>query len=527
MRSRSMRPQKPWGTLLLATLWVARCSWAVEVGQGTFETTLGQDFHCADGGGSFTSAFRFDDQTVSVPVDGENGGQLDVNFSVLGTFDATGAIDCVPDKGGIFHEVALNDARDFEWLEVSGEYLDPNPGIVAGDPFPFVGRAICVTTRTDAFKTLCEKFQFSFNGLSQAQGPDDQGFYRSYAGDFTMRAAQHGRAEADSGPVAVESFVDAAGGDLPSVEVTFKKGVDAPGDIAVTTLAAAYGTLPVGLEVPIRGQTTIDHGAGAQPFFPGGDERYIEVTTDAAVPPGSIMEVCLPSPRVNGPSGVRPVRVLHGEGAEPFGRRFVDRTWRSDPTTRRTCARVRSLAKFTVATADVCGGGQQRSDGLLTVAAGLIGRRSIVVDGLSDCTQYPSNLPAGLRAYCVPDGDAVPGQCTVSVTLGVNRAGCNRVPPGVTDPHSPSVQVGSYRGELRRGGSVTDLGALIGPQIAALSSPRDDIVGPVDLTLPVSNNKKITTYKLRQQLTGTRPGGDGVDTDTDVLTIQCLNAARY
>src|SRR5437870_3779576 len=80
----------------------------------------------------------------------------------------------------------------------------------------------------------------------------------------------------------------------------------------------------------------------------------------------------------------------------------VDRTSSVDPTAGKVCAKVTGFSKFAVVTTDVCGNGQRPSDGLLTVAGGLLGKRTVVVDGLTDCTQYPPNLPNGLRRYCVP-----------------------------------------------------------------------------------------------------------------------------
>ena len=38
----------------------------------------------------------------------------------------------------------------------------------------------------------------------------------------------------------------------------------------------------------------------------------------------------------------------------------------------------------------------------------------------------------------------------------------------------------------------------------------------------------ITTYKIKHQLTGVRPGTSGrVDTDKDVLKIQCVDPTRF
>jgi hypothetical protein len=276
----------------------------------------------------------------------------------------------------------------------------------------------------------------------------------------------------------------------------------------------------------VRGTTAIDHGAGPVPFFAGGDERFVDVSTDVPLPPNTSVEVCLPLPGV-APSAIRPARVLHGEGAGPATRQFVDRTSWIDPTMGTACARVASFSEFAVVTVDVCGGGQKPSDGILTVAGGLLGRRTIVVDGLRDCAQYPANLPRGLRQYCVPDADTTAGQCTVSVTLGINRGGCTRAPDGL-DSHSALIVPGSYGGQITQGLNTTDLTGVFGPQIAALVNPHEATVGPVDLILATAPGRKITTHRLKQPLQGMRPGsGVQLDTDTDVLIIKCLDATLF
>ncbi len=545
MRSIPRHPTYAWVVLVLATLCAnAQRAGAVEAGQGTFDSLLGDDFRCSEGGGSYTAKFRFDDKTFTIPLsknhDGkvDPGDKLEINFSVLGEFLGTGDIQCVPDEGGTFTKTAVNEAGDFQWIEINGEYMDHKPGISEGDPFQFVATARCSTTRQDDFLTLCENFEFSANGLAKALAPDETGFFRFYSGDFTMRAVQKVKVDPSPEPTVKPTPgkggddddghhvpVDNPDGDVPEVEVTFENGIAAAGELHVTTLGDAHGTIPAGMELPVRGTTAIDHGAGPVPFFQGGDERFVEVTTDAVLPSSPSIEVCLPMPKITDASEVRPVRVLHGEGSSPMNRAFVDRTSRTDPTTGKACAKVSGFSKFAVATTDVCGGGQMRSDGLITVAGGLLGKKTVVVDGLADCTQFPANLPQGLRRHCVPDADTTVGQCTVSVTLGINRGGCNRVPSG-TDPHSPSVDTGSYAGRLTQGRHAIDLAPIFGPLIAALSGPVDATVGPVDLALPAS--RRITTYKLKQKLRGIRPGTTGKRaTDKDTLTIQCVDPTRF
>src|SRR5262249_7673905 len=160
--------------------------------------------------------------------------------------------------------------------------------------------------------------------------------------------------------------VDGAAGDLPRVQVLFANGVIAPGELRVATLADAHGAVPAGVEFPIRGTTTIDHGNGPAPLFAGGGGRFRALTTTAAFASRPALEVCLSMPAPAAPASVRPVRVLHGEGSDPTSRTFVDRTSHVDPTSGTACAKVHGFSKFAVVTTDVCGGGQRPSDGILT-----------------------------------------------------------------------------------------------------------------------------------------------------------------
>jgi len=490
---------------------------AAEAGQGSFTVTLGPDFHCMGGdGGSFSTEMVFDDKTFNVPMPPGNNS-ISINFSVLGTFTSSGAINCLFDEGGTFSESA-SAPGELLWTQIAGDYIDRKPGIGVGDPFPFVGRSECTTTREDDFKTLCDNFVFSFNGLAKAAAPDGQ-FFRYYTGDFTMRAVP--KVSVQQGAlVQAQAVVDVPDGDIPHVDVGFQNGLTAGGELQITTLADSHGAVAADFDFPVRGTTTIDHGAGPLPFFAGGDERFVEITTSAQLPTSPKIEVCLPLPRSTDPSGVRPVRVLHGEGNDLSSRVFVDRTFRFDPTSGKACAQVSSLSKFALVTVDVCGGGQRQSDGLLTIAGGLMGKKTVVVDGLTDCTQYPANLPSGLRRYCVPDADTTPGQCTLSLMLGVNRAACNR-----TQTPSPSVSVNSYGGSLTQGASSWDLGAVVVPLIAGLSNPVEATVGPVGVVLPAPT--KITTYKIKHQLSGIRPGTTNTETDKDALKVQCVDPTQY
>jgi hypothetical protein len=507
---------------------VPRWAAASEAGQGVFETVLDDHpVHCSPGSPittGYTSAFSFDDKTFTINLPPGNN-RIDINFSVLGAFTSAGTLNCVFDEGGTFNATAVDEAGDFQWTEISGEYMDRKPDISEGDPFPFVGSARCQTTRTDDFKTLCDNFEFSFNGLAKAQAPNAEGFFHDFAGDFTLRAAPKADVMPGGGGQNVGAEVDGPGGSVPEVQVTFKNGVSGPGDLRVATLADAHGSVPPGVEFPVRGTTEVDHGSGPVPFFEGGDERFVDLTTNAALPAGTRMEVCLPMP-VAAASEVRPVRVLHGEGSDASSRRFVDRTSRVDPTAGKVCAAVSSFSRFAVVTTDYCGNGQRRSDGLLTIAGGLLGKRTVVVDGLTDCTQYPAALPSGLRRYCVPDADPTPGQCGIALTLGINRGACSRVRPDTADPHSPSVDVNSYEGTLKQGGNSIDLTAIFGPDIAALSNPVEATVGPKNVAMAAT--RKITTYRLKHQLSGIRPGTlDHLDTDKDVLTIKCIDPTQF
>jgi hypothetical protein len=127
-----------------------------------------------------------------------------------------------------------------------------------------------------------------------------------------------------------------------------------------------------------------------------------------------------------------------------------------------------------------------------------------------------ANLPAGLARYCIPDADPDTGECGVTMTLGINRAGCNASGLG-----SGFVDVASYSGTLKQGSQVQDLGASFGALIAALVNPVEATVGPV--TLSLSATKRVTSYRLKHQLTGIVPDSGQLDTDKDVFTIKCLN----
>jgi hypothetical protein len=514
--------------VLVPAMIALMCAWltpndaaAAEAAQGSFDVTLDESFVCSTegGGGGFVAHHTYDDKTFQIPLPPGNN-VLTINFSLIGNVTFGGAIDCVFDDGGTFSAYGDNDAGDFHWIDMTGEYLDRKPGISEGDPFPFVGTAQCTTTRTDDFKTLCDNFEFSFNGLGKALPPNP--WYKDYNGDFTFRAVK--RAEVGSGPtVNVHAAIDdGSTGDIPAVQVRFQNGVNAPGLLRVATLADAWGAFPRGVDFPVRGTTAVDHGAGGDPdrFFPGGDERFVEIETDAVLPGSPAIEVCLPMPATADPSAIRPVRVLHGEGSGMADRKFVDRTSQVDPTSHQACAKVKSFSKFVLVTTDVCGGGQTQSNGLLTVAGGLVGKRTVVVDGLTDCAAYPSNLPRGLAKYCVPDANPTTGQCGVSISLGINRAGCNR-----SDQNSSYVDVNSYSGVISHGSSWQDLGPVFGNLIKNLSSPVEATVGPVDVSVPVGG--RLTTYTLKHQLAGWRPQTSQLETDKDVLKIRCLDPTQF
>src|SRR5262249_14681320 len=335
-------PSKIWRlNLTLCFLCIAPCRvLGSEAGQGTFLTTLSDDNGDCTATTprtmAYTSTFNFDDKSFNVNLPPGNN-QLTINFNILGTFHSTGSLSCVFDVGGTFEATAENDAQDFQLTLIKGEYMDHKPGISEGDPFPFVGTAQCATNRTDDFKTLCDNFDFSFNGLSKALAPDPDGTFDNFGGDFTLRAVPHTKVDPTPHPSPVKQPVDGPSGDVPEVEVTFENGVNSAGVLSVTTLADAHGVIPLGVEFPVRGLTEIDHGAGPVPFFAGGGARFIDVDTTATLPPSPVMEVCLPMPAVTDSSQVRPVRVLHGEGTGWIDRTFVDRTFRTDPTARTAC----------------------------------------------------------------------------------------------------------------------------------------------------------------------------------------------
>ena len=492
---------------------------AAEAAQGMFDVTLDETFSCTEvgGGGTFVSHHTYDDKTFVIPMPPGNN-TLTVDFADLGPLTLTGSIDCVFDQGGTFNAQGITDSGDFQWIDMSGEYIDRVPGVSEGDPFPFVGTARCTTTRNDDFQTLCDNFEFSFNGLGRALPPAP--WYKYYDGDFTFRAVRRVPVGVGSS-VDVQASVDGPGGAVPEVQVTFKNGVQAPGDLSVATLADAHGIVPPGFDLGVRGATTIDHGSGPVAFFEGGDERFVEVSTDASLPGSPAIEVCLPIPGDGSGAAARPVRILHGEGTGVADRQFIDRTSRVDPVTKQVCASVKSFSKFAVVSSDVCGGGQSHWDGLLTVAGGLLGRRTVVVDSLTDCALYPTNLPKGLAKKCVPDADPTPGQCGVSLTLGVNRASCNR-----SGLNSSYVATHTYAGTVSHGTYSQDLTPVFGPLIGALSSPVEaTLTPPVVVSVPV--DRRVTTYTLRQELTGWRPPPTYLVTDRDVVKVKCVDPSQF
>lgn len=504
--------------------------WAEEVGQGTFDGSLDPGPGCGLGLPAiltYHSNFRFDDKTFNVSIPpGDN--QLSINFSLLGEFHSTGALDCVFDVGGTFTSTAMNEAGDFEWIDLNGEYLDHQPGIAEGDEFPWVAGARCVTTRTDDFKTLCENFELSWNGLSRMLAPNPG--YSDFDGDLQVRTAP--RVPVDpkpgdpNGEVGVEAPVDGPGGDVPEVAVTFKNGVVDSGELSISTLADAHGEIPNDATFPVRGTTEIDHedGNGPVPFFTGGDERFIDIHTDAGLPNRPDIEVCLPMPAIQSAADVRPVRVLHGEGASATSRVFVDRTSRIDHGARKACASVGSFSKFAVVTADVCGKrGGRAYGGIVSIAGGLSGRKNVIVDGVTDCASFPANLSPELAQLCLPDADNVPGQCSVALTLGVNRPHCNEVAAGV-DPLSSDVNVYTYLGSIRGRGYTIDLLPLFRPALYALVDRADVTVGPVTVALPAIGDK--TKYKLRQSMLGYRPDNFALTTDKDSVSITCIDPLR-
>ena len=511
---------------VVAVALCAASAWAEEVGQGTFDGSLDPGAGCGEGFPAtlgYHSNFRFDDKEFIVNIPPGNN-QLHLNLSQLGEFHSNGTLDCVFDVGGTFTTItAINEAGDFEWIELDGEYLDHQPGISEGDVFPWVAGARCVTTRTDDFKTLCDNFELSWNGLSRMLAPNPG--YSFFDGQLHVRTAP--RVPVDPNPgdpkgeVNVGAPVDGPGGDVPDVAVSFKNGVVNSGELSISTLADAHGEVPSDAAFPIRGTTEIDHedGNGPVQFFAGGDERFIDIHTDAGLPNGPDIEVCLPLPPTQSAADVRPVRVLHGEGTSPTSRVFVDRTSRIDHTARKACASVESFSKFAVVTSDVCGKGGRSYDGIVSIAGGLVGRKNVVVDGVTDCANFPANLPPALSQLCVPDADNVAGQCSVALTLGVNRGGCNQVASG--DPHSSDVNAYSYLGSIRGSGGTIDLLPLFRPGLYALVDRRDATVGPVTVALPATRN--VTKYKLRQSMDGYRPDNFALATDKDSVSITCID----
>ena len=490
---------------------------ASEAGQGTFSGTLSSPTGCGQGLPAvldYTSTFSFDDKTFTINLPPGNN-TFEVNFSELGTFHSSGTIDCLFDVGGTFQGEAVNEAGDFRWVSFGGEYIDRKPGISEGDPFPWVAGARCETTRTDSFKTLCENFELSWNGLSRMGAPNPG--YNDFSGDLNIRTASRGRVEPDgSNAVGATSEVDGPGGDVPEVVVTFRDGVMSAGDVSVSTLADAHGSVPGSAHFPPRGTTEIDHGDGAVPFFENGDETFFEIHTDAALPPGPDIEICLPMPAVASPSEARPVRVLHGEGDSFLTRKFVDRTSSVDPTTGKACASVSSFSKFTVVTSDLCGRGKKSSDGILTIAGGLTGKKSVIVDGLTDCSAFPDDLPQSLAKLCVPDADGVNGQCTLSLVVGVDRAGCNQVSAGV-DASATDVNRYSYEGSIRGMTTSIDLGAMLHDAMYGLTQTTEATVGPVAISLPAPGK-----YKLSHKMYGAEPGTGDYVLDKDAAAIMCI-----
>ncbi len=506
-----------------ATLVSAPAAHASEAAQGTFHATLLAGAGCAPGAPTildFESTFQFDDKTLIINLPpGDN--QVALNFSELGVFHDVGQLLCVFDEGGQFASTATNEAGDFTWIGLDGEYLDHQPGISEGDVFPWVAGARCETTRTDEFKTLCDNFELSWNGLSRALAPNPG--FNDFAGDLNVRTAHRTHVTPNGGgpdePVEVPAEVDGDGGSVPDIEVHFHNGVVSEGDLSISTLADAHGEIPHSASFPARGTTEIDHGDGAVPFFEGGDERFIEIHTDAELPSGPDIEVCLPMPVAVSPSDVRPVHVLHGEGSDFGDRVFVDRTSRIDHSTGKACASVSSFSKFTLVTSDVCGNGKGSSNGIVTVAGGLVGRKNVIVDGVTDCADLPPDLPASYAALCVPDADNVVGQCSVSLKLGVDRAGCNEVEAGV-DADSSDVNVYSYTGSIRGKDTEIDLLPLFRPALYALVDRTEATVGPVTIALPATGPK--TKYKLVQKMYGADPATALYTLDKDALTITCI-----
>jgi hypothetical protein len=498
---------------------------AAEAGQGTFYGALVPGVGCGPDHPAtllYWSHFTFDDKEFVIN-DPPGNNLLHVNFGDLGPFSSTGTLDCVFDVGGTFVSTASNDAGDFQWIDLNGEYLDHKPDIAEGDPFPWVASARCVTTRTDDFKTLCDNFVLSWNGLSKMKAPTPEGGYNEFEGHLNVRTAQKVPVDKNpdhpTGAVDVSALVDGPGGAVPDVAVRFANGVLGPGELSISTLADAHGAVPSDTEFPVRGTTQLDHGAGPVPFFPGGDERFIDIATDAPLPASAKLEVCLPLPIVTAPSDVRPARILHGEG-DTLARTFVDRTSRLDRPASKVCARVSSLSKFAVVTRDVCGNGQKSYDGIVTIAGGLVGRKNVIVDGVSDCAAYPADLPPGLARDCIPDADTTSGQCSVSLKLGVNRATCN-----AHRGESSDVYPSSYVATVKGTNGAATVSTLFQSALSTLPDHVDEITVPVTIALPVSG--AVTKYKWRQSMQGLRPGSGDWVTDKDSVTITCLDPTQF
>jgi hypothetical protein len=360
------------------------------------------------------------------------------------------------------------------------------------------------------------------------KAPTPEGGYNEFEGHLNVRTAPQVPVDKNpsdpKGAVDVGGPVDGPGGAVPDVAVRFDNGVLGSGELSISTLADAHGQVPSAVEFPVRGTTEIDHGDGPVPFFAGGDERFIEISTNAPLPSTAKLEVCLPLPAVATASDVRPVRVLHGEG-ETLSRRFVDRTSRIDHQAGKACARVSSFSKFAVVTTDVCGNGQTAYDGIVTIAGGLAGRKNVIVDGLTDCANYPANLPQRFARDCVPDADTTPGVCSVSLRLGVNRAACNRVPAGL-DGQSPDVFPLTYGAILKGPNGSASVTTLFQSALSALPDHFDEIAGPVTVPLPVSG--AVAKYKLRQSMQGFRPNDSSeLVTDKDSVAITCLDPTQF
>src|SRR5204863_8933182 len=111
--------------------------------------------------------------------------------------------------------------------------------------------------------------------------------------------------------------------------------------------------------------------------------------------------------------------------------------------------------------------------------------KNVIVDGLGDCANYPANLPQRLARDCIPDADATPGQCSVSLKLGVNRASCNRVHAGA-DPQSADVFPLSYAATLKGPNGTLNVTSLFQSSLTTLSYHVEQVTSPVTVALPVS-----------------------------------------